>query len=56
MHCSTLAKRPDPAEQLRIENDQLRAALGKIKKIAGKHTAVDACECEDCESLAGSDG
>lgn len=56
LHCSTLAKRPDPAELLRIENEQLRAALGKIKKIAGKHAAVDGCECEDCDDLAATDG
>lgn len=56
LNCSVLVKRPDPAEQLRIENEKLRAALGKIKKIAAKHTEVDGCTCEDCRDLAGSDG
>jgi hypothetical protein len=51
LHCSVLAVRPDPAEQLRIENEQLRKALGKIKKIASKHTSADGCECEDCAAL-----
>lgn len=47
--------RPDPAEALKAENEQLRKALGKIKKIASKHTGVDGCACEDCEELT-SDG
>lgn len=50
--CAAYQKLPDPAEQLRAENEKLRAALGKIKKIAAKHTEVDGCECEDCAELA----
>lgn len=49
-------RRPDPAVALKAENEKLRTALRKIKKIAGKHTEVDGCACEDCRDLAGSDG
>lgn len=34
LHCSTLAKRPDPAEALRAENVALRARLGGIAILA----------------------
>jgi hypothetical protein len=52
--CASWQQTPDPAEELRRENEKLRKALTKIKKIASKHTEVDGCECEDCAEMAGA--
>jgi len=41
LHCSTLAKRPDPAEALRAENAALRARLGGIAILADVQEPTD---------------